>query len=56
MKIVLMFVIACVIGLIWGVIRLIAGKGRLLPFGSMMAIASLILIFWGEEIVKWLYF
>ena len=43
-----MFIIASLVGIIWGIGRMTAGKGRLLPFGTMMAPASVIVIFFGD--------
>lgn len=46
--VIFMFIIASVVGIIWGIGRMMAGKGRMLPFGTMMAPASVIVIFFGD--------
>jgi leader peptidase (prepilin peptidase) / N-methyltransferase len=54
-KTVFMILLASGIGIIWGVGKMAAGKGRMLPFGTMMAIASVILVLWGRNILGWFY-
>ena len=50
--VIFMFIIASVVGIIWGTGRMCAGKGRMLPFGTMMAPASIFVIFYGDYLAK----
>lgn len=50
------FIIASIVGILWGIVRMAMGKGRLLPFGTMLAVGAVVVIFWGEKLVKWIYF
>ncbi len=53
--VVFMFIIASVLGIIWGVIRMLAGKGRMLPFGTTMAPAAIMVIFFEEMLYNLIY-
>jgi leader peptidase (prepilin peptidase)/N-methyltransferase len=54
-NIILVFLIASFIGVIWGIVRIFLGKGRTMPFGTLMGISSIIMVFWGEKIIGWIY-
>lgn len=50
------FVAASLIGILWGLVRMAMGKGRLLPFGTTLAAGAVIVIFWGDKLMRWFYF
>ena len=51
----LMLLTASVFGLIWGIIRLIFKGERMLPFGTLMAAASILVIFLGDFLLEWYF-
>ena len=52
-SVIYMLLLAAVMGLIWGLGRLIAGKGRIIPFGTLMGAASIVMVFWGKVVYGW---
>lgn len=52
---VFMILLASAVGIVWGIGKMLAGKGRMLPFGTMMAIASFVMMMWGWEVLGWVY-
>ena len=49
------FIIASLLGIIFGVVKLLMGKGRMLPFGTMLALGAIIVVFAGEVIWNFVY-
>ncbi|MBC8204480.1 prepilin peptidase [bacterium] len=50
-----MLLAASLIGVIWGIIRLIAKGEKMLPFGTLMAVSSIVTLFWGGDIIGWYF-
>jgi len=53
--VIFMFIFAAVAGIIFGIVKMALGKGRLIPFGAMMAPASLAVMFFKVDLLKWLF-
>lgn len=56
-KIILAFYLAFLTGAFAGVILILTGKkkfGQHIPFGPFLAVSTLITLFWGSEILKWI--
>ena len=46
--VIFMFIISSIIGIVWGVVRAVMGKGNLVPFGAMMAPGGILVVFLDE--------
>ena len=51
----LIFFVAPFFGSIVGIIVKIRTKQDLIPYGPYLSLATLLCIFWGEDILRWLF-
>jgi len=53
--VIFMFIFAAAAGILFGLVKMAMGKGRLIPFGAMMAPAAIAVVLFREGLMGWIF-